>query len=71
MPEGKSAERPVLAEDQIERNVAAIGALLQRLLGQGSEATQQALIVNNLDWFGDMPLLTFLRKVRCCRQVGQ
>ena len=64
--EGKSAERPVLAEDQIERNVAAIGALLQRLLGQGSESTQQALIVNNLDWFGDMPLLTFLRKVRRC-----
>ena len=66
MSEGKSAERPVLAEDQIERNVAAIGALLQRLLGQGSESTQQALIVNNLDWFGDMPLLTFLRKVRRC-----
>ena len=56
----------MLAEDQIERNVAAIGALLQRLLGQGSEATQQALIVNNLDWFGDMPLLTFLRQVRRC-----
>eukprot|EP00891_Asterochloris_glomerata_P008586 jgi/Astpho2/8586/e_gw1.00126.22.1_t len=69
-PSGKSAERPVLAEDQIERNVAAIGALLQRLLGQGSEATQQALIVNNLDWFGDMPLLTFLRKVGKYARVG-
>lgn len=73
---GKSAERPVLSEEHIEQNVQSIQALLERLLAQGGQqgglqggrqGVQQdvpkPLLLNNLDWFGAMPLLTFLRQV--------
>lgn len=61
---GKSAERPILSEDNIEHNVQSIQALLQRLLSQnGEQGTPEPVLFNNLDWFGTMPLLTFLRQV--------
>ena len=50
----------------------SIQALLERLLAQrGGQGGQQGgqqdvakpLLLNNLDWFGAMPLLTFLRQV--------
>ena len=63
---GKSAERPILSEENIEHNVQSIQILLQRLLSQGSQQELPApLMLNNLDWFGAMPLLTFLRQVYC------
>ncbi len=61
---GKSAERPTLSEDNIEHNVQSIQALLQRLLSQnGEQGIPEPVLLNNLDWFGTMPLLTFLRQV--------
>jgi len=61
---GKSAERPILSEDNIEHNVQSIQALLQRLLSQkGEQGIPEPVLLNNLDWFGTMPLLTFLRQV--------
>ena len=42
----------------------SIEILLQRLLSQGSQQELPVpLMLNNLDWFGTMPLLTFLRQV--------
>ena len=62
---GKSAERPILSEANIEHNVQSIQALLQRLLSQGGgQGTAEPVLLNNLDWFGTMPLLTFLRQVQ-------
>ena len=67
---GKSAERPVLSEENIEHNVQSIKALLENLLSRedvehaGSAASlPKPLLLNNLDWFGAMPFLTFLRQV--------
>lgn len=65
---GKSAERPILSEEHIERNVQSIQTLLERLLAQGGrqggeQEVAKPLLLNNLDWFGAMPLLTFLRQV--------
>lgn len=61
---GKSAERPILSEDNIEHNVQSIQALLQQLLSQKAEqGIPEPVLLNNLDWFGTMPLLTFLRQV--------
>ena len=67
---GKSAERPVLSEENIEHNVQSIKVLLENLLSResvehaGSPASlPKPLLLNNLDWFGTMPFLTFLRQV--------
>ena len=70
-PSGKSAERPVMSEDTIEANTRGIERTLRHLLTPppGSNAPE-AMIVNNLDWFGGMSLLTFLRDVGKFARVG-
>lgn len=60
---GKSAERPVMDEDTIEKNTRGIEQTLRKLLKPPEEQAAEALIVNNLDWFGNMPLLVFLRDI--------
>lgn len=64
-PSGKSTERPVLDEQTLEKNTAGIAALLGRLLvgdapggGGGSP-----VVMNNIEWFGSLSLLDFLRDV--------
>ncbi|KAL4857707.1 Tyrosine--tRNA ligase [Chlorella vulgaris] len=70
-PSGKSAERPVLSEELIERNVKGIELTLRTLLqpppGSG---LSEPLVLNNLDWFGGMGLLTFLREIGKYARVG-
>jgi len=61
-PSGKSAERNLLDEEAIGRNVAAIQKQLERFL-DFSEGPTQAEVVNNLDWFGPMSAIQFLRKI--------
>src|SRR4051812_45824870 len=59
-PSGKDAERPLLAEEQIEANAAAIRAQLERFVDFGSGG---AKLLNNADWLRDLPLMEFLRDV--------
>jgi tyrosyl-tRNA synthetase len=59
-PSGKSQERNLLSADQIERNVVAIRAQLERLL-DFTRPGNAARIVNNAEWLGGIDLLTFLR----------
>jgi len=66
-PSGKSAERPVMSEETIEKNTRGIEATLRRLL---SSSEGDMMVVNNLDWFGGMGLLTFLRDVGKYARVG-
>ncbi|KAL4448413.1 hypothetical protein ABPG75_005632 [Micractinium tetrahymenae] len=70
-PSGKSAERPVLSEELIERNVRGIERTLHTLLQPppGSNLPEP-LVLNNLDWFGGMGLLTFLREIGKYARVG-
>jgi len=61
---GRSAERPVLSEEEIASNVAGIQAILEDLLQPKEEAPGgPPAILNNLDWFGGMGFLEFLREV--------
>jgi tyrosyl-tRNA synthetase len=69
-PSGKSAERPVLSEALIEGNISAIERTLRHLLTPPSKNLPEPLIVNNLDWFGPMPLLSFLRDIGKFARVG-
>lgn len=70
-PSGKSAERPVLSEEAIQCNTAAIESTLRKLLRAppGSDMPEP-VIVNNLDWFGSMTLLSFLRDIGKQARVG-
>lgn len=61
-PSGKSAERNLLDEETIHKNVEGIRKQLSRFL-DFSEGETQAEVVNNLDWFGPMKTIDFLRKI--------
>ena len=63
-PGGKSEERSLLTEDQLEANLAGIQRQLARFVefgGGGSDTG--AVLVNNADWLRPLPLFTFLRDV--------
>ena len=60
-PSGKSEERNLLSEQQVRDNAAAIESQIRRVFERSPGAAP--IFVNNLDWFGPMPLLTFLRDV--------
>ncbi|GLI58411.1 hypothetical protein VaNZ11_000113 [Volvox africanus] len=63
-PSGRSTERPVLSEEQIEHNVSSIGSLLEDILTRNSQPDVPTVrVLNNLDWFGPMSFLTFLREI--------
>jgi tyrosyl-tRNA synthetase len=61
-PSGTSAERNLLDRDTIAANVAGIRGQLERFL-DFSAGSGGALLVNNLDWLGEMGVLEFLRDV--------
>src|SRR3954469_19412638 len=59
-PSGRSSERVLLDRETLERNVTGIHAQLERFL-DFSPGVAQAVIVNNLDWLGELSLIEFLR----------
>jgi len=59
-PSGKSAERTLLDEDTLARNVAAIRAQLSRFL-DFDDARTGAVLADNADWFRGIGYLEFLR----------
>ena len=61
-PSGRSSERPLLDRPAVQANVHAIRDQLARFLDFAPGPTQ-ALVVNNLDWLGEVRLLDFLRDV--------
>ena len=61
-PSGRSAERPLLDRPAIQANVHAIRDQLAHYMDFAPGPTQ-ALLVNNLDWLGELRLLDFLRDV--------
>src|SRR6476646_8805787 len=61
-PSGKSAERNLLSEDVLQKNVAGIRAQLMKFLDFTPGATA-AEMVNNYDWFKDLSFLHFIRDV--------
>ena len=59
-PSGRSTERNLLDQATLDRNVAAIGAQLERFL-DFAPGPHGAVMVNNMDWLGDLSLIEFLR----------
>ncbi len=61
-PSGRSAERNLLDRATLETNLAAIRGQLGRFL-DFTPGSQGAIMVNNLDWLGELSLIDFLRDI--------
>ncbi len=59
-PSGRSSERNLLDRETLEANVAGIRGQLERFL-DFTPGSQGAVMVNNLDWLGELSLIDFLR----------
>ncbi len=63
-PGGKSEERPVLSDQQVQANLAGIRQQLEGFLEFGADdGGSGALMVNNAEWLAPLPLFDFLRQV--------
>ncbi|GGF64540.1 tyrosine--tRNA ligase [Wenyingzhuangia marina] len=62
-PSGKSAERNMLDEESLAKNVAGIKSQLERFLDFNSDGENAAELVNNYDWMKDFTLLDFVRDI--------
>ncbi len=60
-PSGKSAERNLLSEDVLKKNVLGIQKQLEKFLNFDPSLANAAEIVNNFDWFKNMGFLEFIR----------
>ncbi|MFM9008619.1 MAG: tyrosine--tRNA ligase, partial [Bacteroidota bacterium] len=61
-PSGKSAERNLLSEEQLRANLEGQRRQLEKLL-DFTPGPNQALLVNNYDWFKEFRFLDFIRDV--------
>ncbi|WP_432709082.1 tyrosine--tRNA ligase [Pedobacter sp.] len=61
-PSGKSAERNLLTTESIAHNLSGIKAQLSKFLTFG-ETNNDAVMVNNADWFEHFSFLDFIRDV--------
>lgn len=60
-PSGKAAERTLLDADALAANTQGLARQLEHLLE--GEVGKDFLLVNNLDWFGGMGYIDFLRDI--------
>lgn len=59
-PSGKSAERNLLDEETLAKNIAGVKAQLERYI-DFSDSENGAELVNNFDWMKDISLIDFVR----------
>jgi tyrosyl-tRNA synthetase len=62
-PSGKSAERNLLSEDVLQKNLKGIKKQLSRFLNFDTGEGGGAELVNNYDWFKGLDFLQFIRDV--------
>jgi tyrosyl-tRNA synthetase len=67
-PSGKSTERPLLSEQELDRNVSSITRFLQKILH--FPRGPSPIFLNNYDWLGKFTLIEFLRDVGKHFRVG-
>lgn len=60
-PSGKSAERNLLDEETLQKNIAGVKAQLERFLSFDPSLPNAAIMVNNFDWFKHISFIDFLR----------
>lgn len=62
-PSGKAADRNLLDEVTLEKNVAGIKRVLSRFLDFNSTAPNAPVLVNNYDWMKDFSFIAFARDI--------
>ena len=62
-PTGKSEERNLLNEEQLQRNITGVHNQLAKFLNFDPALPNAAEMANNYDWFRDISFITFLRDV--------
>jgi len=62
-PSGKSEERNLLSEEQLQKNMAGVKKQLEKFLDFDAAKANAAVMVNNYDWFKDISFIHFLRDV--------
>jgi tyrosyl-tRNA synthetase len=60
-PSGKSAERNLLDEATLAKNIAGVRENLERFLDFDASVENKAELVNNYDWMKDISLIDFVR----------
>ncbi len=60
-PSGKSAERNLLDENTLAKNIAGVKKQLKRFLNFDVTAKNKAELVNNYDWMKEISLIDFVR----------
>src|SRR5687767_1962919 len=58
-PSGKSEERVLLNEEQLQENIQGIGKQLRKYLDFDQDSPNAAEMVNNYDWFKQLPFIEF------------
>ena len=61
-PSGRASERALLSDEQVASNVERISGQLRRFLDFDPGPTQ-ALLINNLEWTGQLSAIEFLRDI--------
>ncbi len=62
-PSGKSAERNLLDEEALAKNIAGVKAQLEHFIDFKSDKDNAAELVNNYDWMKNMSFLDFARDI--------
>jgi len=62
-PSGKSAERNLLNEETLAKNIAGIKSQLERFIDFNSDIANKAELVNNYDWMKDYSFIDFARDI--------
>ncbi len=62
-PSGKSEERNLLGEEDLQKNVEGISRQLEKYLDFNPGTPNAAALVNNYDWFRNISFIHFLRDV--------
>ena len=62
-PSGKTSERALLSNDEINNNIYCIRQQLEKLIDFNSGKSNQAIMVNNDDWISKMSFIEFEREI--------
>ena len=62
-PSGKSAERNLLDEETLNKNIAGVRGTLERFIDFSESSSNSAEIVNNYDWMKNLSFLDFARDI--------
>ncbi len=62
-PSGKSAERNLLDEETLKKNIAGVKKTLERFIDFSGDKENSAELVNNYDWMKELTFLEFARDI--------